>query len=98
MQPIFVLVRPQMGENIGAAARAMANFGLDRMRLVDPRDGSIAGTLNAGEVYGALVRQAWENGDPGIVFLDRMNAANPQPKDSDRARNSSASHFSNPST
>lgn len=38
-QPAFVLVRPQMGENIGAAARAMWNFGLDRMRVVDPRDG-----------------------------------------------------------
>ena len=38
-QPAFVLVRPQMGENIGAAARAMWNFGLDRMRIVDPRDG-----------------------------------------------------------
>jgi tRNA/rRNA methyltransferase len=38
-QPAFVLVRPQMGENIGAAARAMWNFGLDRMRLVAPRDG-----------------------------------------------------------
>ena len=38
-QPAFVLVRPQMGENIGAAARAMLNFGLDRMRLVAPRDG-----------------------------------------------------------
>jgi len=38
MQPCFVLVRPQLGENIGAAARAMANFGLSRMRLVDPRD------------------------------------------------------------
>ncbi|GHG94714.1 RNA methyltransferase [Pseudodonghicola xiamenensis] len=38
-QPTFVLVRPQMGENIGAAARAMWNFGLDRMRLVSPRDG-----------------------------------------------------------
>ena len=37
--PAFVLVRPQMGENIGAAARAMWNFGLDRMRLVSPRDG-----------------------------------------------------------
>ena len=37
--PFFVLVRPQMGENIGAAARAMWNFGLDRMRIVDPRDG-----------------------------------------------------------
>ncbi|WP_104018878.1 RNA methyltransferase [Roseovarius nitratireducens] len=39
IQPAFVLVRPQMGENIGAAARAMWNFGLDRMRLVAPRDG-----------------------------------------------------------
>jgi tRNA/rRNA methyltransferase len=37
--PAIVLVRPQMGENIGAAARAMLNFGLDRMRLVAPRDG-----------------------------------------------------------
>ena len=38
-QPAFVLVRPQMGENIGAAARAMANFWLDAMRVVGPRDG-----------------------------------------------------------
>ena len=38
-QPAFVLVRPQMGENIGAAARAMWNFGLDRMRITAPRDG-----------------------------------------------------------
>lgn len=37
--PTFVLVQPQMGENIGAAARAMWNFGLRRMTLVDPRDG-----------------------------------------------------------
>lgn len=38
-EPSFVLVRPQMGENIGAAARAMWNFGLSRMVIVDPRDG-----------------------------------------------------------
>ncbi|MAN56398.1 MAG: RNA methyltransferase [Paracoccus sp. (in: a-proteobacteria)] len=38
-QPVIILVRPQMGENIGAAARAMLNFGLTEMRLVDPRDG-----------------------------------------------------------
>ncbi len=37
--PAMVLVRPQMGENIGAAARAMWNFGLDHMRIVAPRDG-----------------------------------------------------------
>ena len=38
-KPIIVLVRPQLGENIGKAARAMLNFGLTDMRLVAPRDG-----------------------------------------------------------
>lgn len=38
-QPAIVLVRPQLGENIGKAARAMLNFGLTEMRLVSPRDG-----------------------------------------------------------
>jgi len=37
--PAIILVQPQMGENIGAAARAMLNCGLTEMRLVDPRDG-----------------------------------------------------------
>nr|WP_152434535.1 RNA methyltransferase [Erythrobacter sp. THAF29] len=37
--PVIVLVRPQLGENIGKAARAMLNFGLSEMRLVKPRDG-----------------------------------------------------------
>ncbi|SNS09456.1 tRNA/rRNA methyltransferase [Sphingomonas laterariae] len=37
--PAIVLVRPQLGENIGKAARAMLNFGLAEMRLVSPRDG-----------------------------------------------------------
>ncbi len=38
-KPIVVLVRPQLGENIGKAARAMLNFGLTELRLVSPRDG-----------------------------------------------------------
>ncbi|MFK3891221.1 TrmH family RNA methyltransferase [Sphingomonas sp. NPDC079357] len=37
--PVIVLVRPQLGENIGKAARAMLNFGLVELRLVAPRDG-----------------------------------------------------------
>jgi tRNA/rRNA methyltransferase len=37
--PAVVLVEPQLGENIGAAARAMANFGLSKLRLVKPRQG-----------------------------------------------------------
>jgi tRNA/rRNA methyltransferase len=49
--PVIVLVRPQLGENIGKAARAMLNFGLTEMRLVDPRDGwpnPMAGPTSAG--------------------------------------------------
>jgi tRNA/rRNA methyltransferase len=37
--PAIVLVEPQLGENIGMVARAMANFGLAQLRLVNPRDG-----------------------------------------------------------
>ena len=37
--PVLILVRPQLADNIGMVARAMANFGLDELRLVDPRDG-----------------------------------------------------------
>ena len=39
LPPVIVLVRPQLGQNIGKAARAMLNFGLTEMRLVSPRDG-----------------------------------------------------------
>lgn len=39
LPPVIVLVRPQLGENIGKAARAMLNFGLSELRLVAPRDG-----------------------------------------------------------
>ncbi len=37
--PAIILVEPQLGENIGMVARAMANFGLVELRLVNPRDG-----------------------------------------------------------
>lgn len=60
-QPAFVLVRPQLGENIGAAARAMLNFGLDHMRLVAPRDGwpnpdAVAMASGAGRVLDAAMQ------------------------------------------
>ncbi|MDL2270131.1 ribonucleotide-diphosphate reductase subunit alpha, partial [Desulfosarcina sp. OttesenSCG-928-G17] len=48
--------------------------------LVDPRDGCVTSTLNAGAVYGAMVQQAWQNGEPGIIFLDRINQDNPTPE------------------
>jgi ribonucleoside-diphosphate reductase alpha chain len=47
--------------------------------LIDPREHSVVGKLNASEVYQTLVAQAWQNGDPGIIFLDRINRDNPTP-------------------
>ena len=48
--------------------------------LIDPRDQKKVGMLNAAEVYQTLVTQAWKNGDPGIIFLDRINRDNPTPQ------------------
>jgi ribonucleoside-diphosphate reductase alpha chain len=48
--------------------------------LIDPRDQKKVGSLNAAEVYQTLVTQAWKNGDPGIIFLDRINRDNPTPQ------------------
>ncbi len=47
--------------------------------LIDPREKRKVGTLKAVEVYEALLQQAWENGDPGIIFLDQINRNNPTP-------------------
>ncbi len=47
--------------------------------LVNPRDRQTTGTLKARDVFDLIVRQAWENGEPGIIFLDRMNRDNPTP-------------------
>jgi len=47
--------------------------------LVNPRDGQITGTQNARKIFSRIVTQAWENGEPGIVFLDRLNRDNPTP-------------------
>jgi ribonucleoside-diphosphate reductase alpha chain len=48
--------------------------------LIDPRNQKKAGKLNAAEVYQTLVKQAWKSGDPGIIFLDRINRDNPTPQ------------------
>ena len=47
--------------------------------LIDPREQTSVGKLNAREIYDTLVNQAWKNGDPGIIFLDRINRDNPTP-------------------
>lgn len=48
--------------------------------LVDPMSKQKSGELNAKEVYNSIVKQAWKNGDPGIIFLDRINKDNPTPE------------------
>ncbi len=47
--------------------------------LINPHDKQITGHLNARKVFEILVQKAWESGDPGIVFIDRINRDNPTP-------------------
>ena len=48
--------------------------------LVNPRTGQVSGQLNAREVFERMTQLAWSTGDPGIVFLDRINRDNPNPQ------------------
>ena len=66
--PIVVLVEPQLGENIGTAARAMANFGLARMRLVRPRDGWP-------NIYARRAASGADDVLDGAVLFDTLRAA-----------------------
>ncbi|MDD5017140.1 MAG: vitamin B12-dependent ribonucleotide reductase [Eubacteriales bacterium] len=47
--------------------------------LIDPSTGEITDSLSAGDVYDTIIDMAWQNGEPGIVFLDRINKDNPVP-------------------
>jgi ribonucleoside-diphosphate reductase alpha chain len=49
-------------------------------QLVNPRSGEASGTLRAQEVFAEIVASAWESGDPGLIFIDRINRANPTPQ------------------
>ena len=48
--------------------------------LKNPRSGKAAGRRSARKIYKRIVENAWKNGDPGIVFIDRIDADNPTPK------------------
>ena len=48
--------------------------------LIDPRDNRKVAEASSREVYEAIVKQAWENGDPGVIFIDRINKNNPTPE------------------
>ena len=48
--------------------------------VVNPRNNRNSGVLNAGQVLKEIVNNAWLTGDPGLLFIDRMNADNPNPQ------------------
>ena len=48
--------------------------------LVNPKDGTITGRKRARHIFDMLVSNAWRNGDPGVVFIDRINRDNPTPQ------------------
>jgi ribonucleoside-diphosphate reductase alpha chain len=48
--------------------------------LINPRSGGAVDSLPAKKVFNLIVKQAWKNGEPGILFIDRLNAHNPTPK------------------
>jgi len=74
-QPAIILVAPQLSENIGTAARAMANFGLTDLRLVNPREGwpsdkARAAAANADHVIGRVrVFERLEDALTGLSFV-----------------------------
>jgi tRNA/rRNA methyltransferase len=75
--PVIILVRPQLGENIGKAARAMLNFGLTEMRLVAPRDGwpnPMAGPTSAGADIVIAGAQVFETLDEAIADVNHIYA------------------------
>ncbi|GLQ07030.1 RNA methyltransferase [Sneathiella chinensis] len=82
--PAIILVEPQMGENIGAAARAMLNFGLTEMRIVNPRDGwpnerAVAMASRADEVLDNA--RLFSSVEEAIADLKKVYATTARPRD-----------------
>jgi tRNA/rRNA methyltransferase len=81
--PVVVLVRPQMGENIGAAARAMLNCGLSTLRLVAPRDGwpnPAAWPMAAGADAVLRAAKVFETTEAAIADLAHVYATTARPR------------------
>ncbi len=56
--------------------------------LINPVNGEVAGKMDAAEIFAMIVDSAWQNGDPGLIFIDRINALNPtRPQGPIRATN-----------
>lgn len=79
----IVLVEPQLGENIGAAARAMGNFGLSDLRLVAPRDGwpnPKANVMAAGAEAVVEAAQVYDNIEEAIADIQYLCASTARPR------------------
>jgi tRNA/rRNA methyltransferase len=79
----FILVAPQLGENIGAAARVMANFGLSELRLVSPRDGwpnPAAETMSAGALPNLVNAWVFDTVEAAIADCSLVIATTARPR------------------
>jgi len=84
MQPVIILVEPQMGENIGMCARAMLNFGLTDLRIVNPRDGwpngrAVAASSGADDVVNNA--QVYKTVVDAVADLNVVYATSPRHHD-----------------
>jgi len=83
-RPTIILVDPQMGENIGAAARAMLNFGLSDLRIVRPRDGwpnERADAMSAGALNAMPPAQVFDTLDAALADCHFALATTARPRD-----------------
>jgi ribonucleoside-diphosphate reductase alpha chain len=83
----FIAAKQHKGEianfNLSVALTDLFMEALDKGEdyyLINPRTNQPAGKLSARRVFDQIVRSAWESGDPGIIFIDRINEANPTPR------------------
>jgi len=80
----FITCKTQEGQihnfniSVGASEKFMQSvIKREDYDLYDPSTGAVAGKLNAGEVFDRMIDGAWRNGEPGTIFLDRVNEDNP---------------------
>jgi len=76
--------KPGFLENFNISVAATDEF-MRRARqggeieLINPRNGAVVGRINARETMSRIAKCAWQGGDPGMIFIDRINAAHPLP-------------------
>lgn len=87
LSPIIILAEPQLGENIGAAARAMLNFGLTELRIAAPRDGwpnPAAEPLAAGAFEAGVKATAFDSVEAACADLGYLIAATARPREMEK--------------